>query len=94
MLPLAPCSLTIMRSLHPCLSGLALLALHIAAVTGMPNGPEPWVDVGQKQASFGTVAPTKLAPQRHPYGFWDSPLSPEWMVKQVMLQFSLDGHSC
>ncbi|RPD65631.1 alpha/beta-hydrolase [Lentinus tigrinus ALCF2SS1-7] len=69
-----------MRSPHVQLSELVLLALHVALVTGRPGGSGAWADEVQKQATFGTDA--HFEPQRHPYGFWESPFSPEWMVNQ------------
>lgn len=81
------CSLPIMYGLHVWLSKIISLVLYIAVVTGSPASTGRsglWADDVQKQATFGTDAQSK--PQRHPYGFWDSPLSPEWMVSQVMHQ--------
>ncbi|TFK89672.1 alpha/beta-hydrolase [Polyporus arcularius HHB13444] len=67
-----------MRSLRIRLSELVPLALHVAVVVGRPRSL--WVDEVQKQATFGVDANSE--PQRHPYGFWDSPFSPEWLVGQ------------
>ena len=71
---LPPCSLTAMSSTRASLFVYLLLAVQAASAISLADYEQ------QIQAQF--EQDKYLKPRRHPYGFWDSPLSPE-RVSQV-----------